>query len=510
MMELRIDQSLVDDCRRLARRIADRVEEDTRPLTTVSVERTILRLLGLEGADEDGVPLPNRVVDALGDRLADGVAGLVGGVMAVRECDLQEAAGQILDQGAAALPRRRPERWKEPLDRLARAGLDRLAQIRDRRRELTARLPVGESPWFYVIVATGNIYEDAVQAEAAARQGAQVIAVIRSTAQSLLDYVPEGATTEGFAGTFATRENFRIMRETLDRTGEELGRYVMLCNYCSGLCMPEIAALGALERLDMMLNDAMYGIIFRDINPRRTLTDQFFSRRINGFAGIMINTGEDNYLKTDDGLKAAHTVLASQFINLELAQAAGVPPGQIGLGHAFELDPRIEDGFIWELAQALLSRVIFPEQPLKYMPPTRYKGGDIFMGYLQDGLFNVVSQLTGQQVQLLGMLSEAVHTPGVHDRHLALRNAAYVRRNLGRLGEELQVRPGGRMERRAKEVLRACHRQLEKIAGASLFDAIEAGTFAGIARRRDGGKGLDGVAARSPNYYNPFDPLWEK
>ena len=52
-----------------------------------------------------------------------------------------------------------------------------------------------------MIVATGNIHEDARQAQAAARAGADVIAVIRSTAQSLLDYVPYGETTEGFGGT---------------------------------------------------------------------------------------------------------------------------------------------------------------------------------------------------------------------------------------------------------------------------------------------------------------------
>ena len=36
--------------------------------------------------------------------------------------------------------------------------------------------------------------------------------------------------------------------------------------------------MGALERLDVMLNDALYGILFRDINMQRTIVDQFFSR----------------------------------------------------------------------------------------------------------------------------------------------------------------------------------------------------------------------------------------
>ncbi len=503
MLSLRIDQGLIDESRRLAGRIADQVAQELAGETTLSIERTVLRLLGLDGVDGSGIPHPNRVVDRLGKkRLGYGVSRWVGALMADRGLPL-EAACEALAEGLE--PDLGHARWKEPVDQLAATAKARIDRRKLERAELMRRLPPSEPPWFYCIVATGNIHEDAVQAVAAARQGAQVIAVIRSTAQSLLDYVPFGATTEGYAGTFATQENFRIMRAALDEVGEELGRHILLCNYCSGLCMPEIAAMGALERLDMMLNDAMYGIIFRDINMRRTLNDQFFSRRINGYAGIIINTGEDNYLKTDDGLTAAHTVLASQFINERLAARSGVPESQMGLGHAFELDPEIENGFLFELAQALLSRQAFPNAPLKYMPPTRYKTGDIFQGHLQDGLFNLVSLLSGQHIQLLGMLSEAVQTPGIHDRYLALRNARYIARNARGLRTELQVEPDGILERRADAVLRECHALLTEISASSLFDAISRGVFAGISRAPDGGRGLEGVVKKKPDYYNPFE-----
>ena len=68
------------------------------------------------------------------------------------------------------------------------------------------------------------------------------------------------------------------------RRPRSLGRYIRLTNYASGLCMPEIATLAGLERLDMMLNDSMYGILFRDINPVRTFVDQRFSRQIHARA----------------------------------------------------------------------------------------------------------------------------------------------------------------------------------------------------------------------------------
>ena len=134
-------------------------------------------------------------------------------------------------------------------------GFARIDANRARRSELIEATAEPRKPWMYLIVATGDIYEDIPQAQAAAIQGADVIAVIRSTGQSLLDYVPEGATREGFAGTYATQENFRLMRAALDDVSRELGRYVRLTNYASGLCMPEIATLAGLERLDMLLND---------------------------------------------------------------------------------------------------------------------------------------------------------------------------------------------------------------------------------------------------------------
>src|SRR6185369_13518024 len=116
--------------------------------------------------------------------------------------------------------------------RAVTAGLRRVDANRRQRDQLVRRLGDPEQrPWIYLIVATGDIYEDIPQAQAAAREGADIIAVIRSTGQSLLDFVPEGATREGYAGTYATQENFRLMRAALDDVSKELGRYVRLTNY---------------------------------------------------------------------------------------------------------------------------------------------------------------------------------------------------------------------------------------------------------------------------------------
>src|SRR5947207_6739875 len=361
-----------------------------------------------------------------------------------------------------------------------------------------------QTPWLYLMVATGNIYEDIVQAEAAAIAGAQCVAVIRSTAQSLLDHVPYGATTSGFGGTFATQENFRLMRAALDALEPEAGRYVRLTNYCSGLCMPEIAAMGALERLDMMLNDALYGIIFRDINMRRTLIDQLFSRRINAAAGIIINTGEDNYLTTDDALESEHTVIASQFINERFAQLAGIPPEQLGLGHAFEIDPSTPNHLLHEIASAQLIRDLFPGYPIKYMPPTKHMTGDIFRGHVLDSFFNFVGVLTNQGIQLLGMPTEAIHTPLLQDRFLSIRSALYVFNAARDLGEQFEWREESLVARLAGQILRVAVELLRKMDELGLFKGLEAGLFADVTRSPEGRRGLEGVIRRNKEYFNPF------
>jgi beta-lysine 5,6-aminomutase alpha subunit len=256
-----------------------------------------------------------------------------------------------------------------------------------------------------------------------------------------------------------------------------------------------------------MLNDALYGILFRDINMKRTLVDQYFSRIINGYAGVIINTGEDNYLTTADAVEEAHTVLASQFINEQFALIAGLAEEQMGLGHAFEINPDVHNGFLYELAQAQMAREIFPKAPLKYMPPTKFKTGNIFKGHVQDALFNMVTILTGQKLHLLGMLTEAIHTPFIADRALSIENAQYIFNTMDDLGSEIEFKKGGIMETRANEVLDKACVLLEEIEREGLFRTLEQGKFAGIKRPIDGGKGLDGVVSKEEVYFNPFVEL---
>ncbi len=509
--KLDLDPGVVAACREAAKQIADGVAERISGRTTVSVERSVTRLLGVDGANDLEAPLPNVLVDHVhdGGGLGRGVAYWLGNAMLQTGRTPQQISEGV---NAGELDLLGLERAEEGAvrERVTAECAARLGEIRgrfDERRAMRERLGDAPAPLRYVLTATGDVYEDVVHAKAVAEAGGDIVAVIRSTAQSLLDYVPYGPTTEGYGGTFATQANFRIMREAMDEWSESHGRYIRLSSFCSGLCMSEIAAMGAWEGFDNMVNDALYGILYRDINIVRGLIDQRVSRMINGYFGVVINTGEDNYLRTADAIEAAHTVTASQFINHQLALDSGVSDAQIALGDAFEIDVPVKNGLLYEWAQAQLTRELFPDCPVKYMPPTRHMDGNLFRTHAADAMFNLVTIATGQGIQTIGVPTEGIFTPHIHDRVLGLQNVDYVFNAAHDLGDEIEFKRGGIIQTRAQQVLAGAHELLERIARIGLFQAIDEATFGDVSRKIDEGRGIDGIVETEEGYFNPVVAL---
>ena len=229
--------------------------------TTVAVERATLRLMawraptprarpGSTGWWTRSAPTPARArrrpcpsgtPAAWGGRRP----GHLGAEGVGRVGDLPTPRGQGTPSGPPRLP---------PAGR-ARASA---ASTPDRAGRLIRRIgDAPRKPWIYLIVATGDIHaRHPVQAQAAAREGADVIAVIRSTGQSLLDFVPEGRPARGLPAP-TPQENFRLMRAALDETSRELGATSAHELRLRPVHARRSLTLAGLERLDMMLNDSM-------------------------------------------------------------------------------------------------------------------------------------------------------------------------------------------------------------------------------------------------------------
>ena len=279
--------------------------------------------------------------------------------------------------------------------------------------------------------------------------------------------------------------------------------------------MPEIAALAGLERLDMMLNDSMYGILFRDINPIRTFVDQRFSRQVHARAGIIINTGEDNYLTTADAVEAAHTVTTSQLLNEYFAKEAGLEDWQLGLGHAFEIDPDVPDSFRLELAHAMLARELFPEGAAEVdaADPAHDR--------------RRLPRLPARRLLQPGRRAHRPGHPAGRDDDRGRGDAVALRPRPGAAERPLRderrrqpargLPPGARTASSTAapaQVLGESIDLLEDIAtdhdDAGLLDAIADGTFGLMKRPADTGRGLDGVARKAADYYNPATEILEE
>jgi beta-lysine 5,6-aminomutase alpha subunit len=112
--------------------------------------------------------------------------------------------------------------------------------------------------------------------------------------------------------------------------------------------------------------------------------------------------------------------------------------------------------------------------------------------------------MTDQGIQLLGMLTEAIHTPFIQDRALSIENAKYIFNNARHLSDEIVFKKDGKIQKRADEVLDETLKMLQQISNKGLIKAVEEGMFADISRLKNGGKGAEGVIKKSKDYYNPL------
>jgi len=119
----------------------------------------------------------------------------------------------------------------------------------------------------------------------------------------------------------------------------------------------------------------------------------------------------------------------------------------------------------------------------------------------------MVTIMTDQRICLLGMLTEAIHTPFMSDRAISIDNARYIFNTMADLGSEISFKEDGIIMSRAKEVLERASGLLGEIEKRKLFGTLEEGIFAGIKRKQDAGKGLEGVVRKEEGYFNPFIDL---
>ena len=128
--KLGLDFKKVEHAKSLAKEIANEVQAFVESKTTVAVERTLCRLMGIDGVDENQVPLPNVVVDDLKSKgvLGEGVLFYIANAMVNTGLNPQEVAEKVaagnLDltkievADKAAIEKRQAKVWRAGLSGL--------------------------------------------------------------------------------------------------------------------------------------------------------------------------------------------------------------------------------------------------------------------------------------------------------------------------------------------------------------------------------------------------------
>ena len=88
------------------------------------------------------------------------------------------------------------------------------------------------------------------------------------------------------------------------------------------------------------------------------------------------------------------------------------------------------------------------------------------------------------------------------------RQATFTER-LGGIDEKFVVREDGKIAQRARLVFAKAMELLEECQHDGLVLAIGRGRFGDVKRSGTGGKGLEGVVERAPDYFNPFLEILE-
>ena len=132
-----LDFEKVEHARGVARKIANQVQDFVGNYTTVAVERTICRLLGIDGIDSNEVPLPNVVVDELKSKglLGQGVCFFIGNAVLETGKTPQEIA-EAISQGSMDITQmavHKADDIKAALRPFIDANIERIRSRRKRR-----------------------------------------------------------------------------------------------------------------------------------------------------------------------------------------------------------------------------------------------------------------------------------------------------------------------------------------------------------------------------------------
>ncbi|HEY3748179.1 MAG TPA: D-ornithine 4,5-aminomutase subunit OraE [Pseudonocardiaceae bacterium] len=532
----------------LARLVVEPLVASARTHTSPSIERSVLLRMGLDSGQAkelvdlavrdgwlgDGVGgVLRRHADEHGISIDDAHAALLGRPPADRPTrhdpvprqlslarDTPLPVDTLLLGLEAYRPRRRGWTWRQ-------RATDRVSDVFEYREvstSLAGGAPLQAAEYFgdadpqpdCVItaeIASGRFEDDLRRMRMAAWHGADHIMVIRTLGQSHVDGLIEG-TPEGIGGVPISRKQLRATRRAIDLIEDEVGRPINLHSYVSGLAGSEMAVVFAEEGVNGAHQDCQYNILYRNVDPERSVVDAFEAKHVLAHAGILQLDGAHNANST--ALKAWNVrpeLLVQHALNCVMSQSAGMSDDLIALSTVPPTAPPAPKLAI-DLPYAVAVRYLFDGFRFRAQQNTRYSTTNLHEATVLHVLDTVISRLTGADIQSTIAADEARNVPWHHSSVHAVAATKQVLVGLDGLRDLVKV-DVDRMRPHLRDLIARAVLMLEDIlAAGGYFDALAAGFFVdsglypdqegdGIRRQREGGVGADTVVARAPGYSAP-------
>jgi beta-lysine 5,6-aminomutase alpha subunit len=469
--KLNLDRDRINQCRESARRVVKPVQKYIDRHSTLAIESATLTYLGAENM-QDKRPVADLIITKLDrDRMRRGISYWFGRALIHTKLQARDLAHKIADGRITfeSIPDVPGDQIRDAVTKLAVESSRKMNDLARARKACTEQFSNLSHSTPILMVSPENTHE-LKQFLADEHAGIILFGDIRRFGLHL--------------------EEQRTRSCGIKRFGVGL----------SGLETPKHALYSLSAGADIIAKDTLSDIFLHEINVKRALVDAHFARRLcSRFCAVLYSEG--SHVRHLDAYRDAHELVASQFIEEAFCEHAAVPPELFAVGHAFDVDPLMDEGFLHELARAALMRELYPRNLLVYLPPSKFCLDKPLSCTELNAIFELAASVTEQSV---------VASPLFKNKFEMLQTAALVLKNSRTLGDEIQFYPNGKIARRAATILENTAKMLKKIELTGLLEAMAKGIIAEKAVDEKGGSGLEGVFQKERDYFNPVEILLQK
>ncbi len=363
-------------------------------------------------------------------------------------------------------------------------------------------------------IASGRFEDDIRRMRMAAWHGADHIMVIRTAGQSHYDGLIEGSP-EGIGGVPITRKEVRATRKALDLIEEEVGREINFHSYVSGVAGPDIAVMFAEEGVNGAHQDPQYNVLYRNINMVRSFVDAAVAKKLMAWGEIVQIDGAHNANATAmKGYNVMPELMVQHAINSKYSEKVGMKSENIALSTVPPTAPPAPC-LTYDLPYAVALRDLFRNYKMRAQMNTKYMDSCTREATVTHSLNLLISKLTSVDIQSTITPDEGRNVPWHYNNIHAVNTAKQALIGMDGLMDMVELKKDGYLPAKVRELKERAVLFLEEIIeNGGYFEAVQKGFFVdsgeyparnsdGIARKIDGGIGVDTVVKRDEDYFAP-------